>query len=97
MNPVSAGEGALPVAIAPRRGARLRIGVTAVLVLAALAWSTAAVSAADPTASPGGDVRTSPSAPGLAGDPLFAVAGVVVVGLVSVAVTVVAVRVGDRR
>ncbi len=76
-----------------------RSGVTALLVLAALAASTAAAMAADPTASPGsgGDVRTNPTAPGLVGDPLFAILGVALVGLAAVTVTLVAVRLADRR
>ncbi len=74
-----------------------RVAAITLLVVAALALTTAGVSAADPTAAPGGDVRTSPGAPGLVGDPLFALAGVIVVGLVSVAVTLVAIRLADRR
>jgi hypothetical protein len=80
------------------RGA-IRVGMTTVLVLAALMASAAAAAAADPTASPGsgGDVRTNPSAPGLIGDPLFAIMGVALVGLVAVGVTLLAVRLSDRR
>jgi hypothetical protein len=53
--------------------------------------------AADPTASPaGGDVRTSSTAPGLVGDPLFAVVGVVVVGLVALGATLLYVRLTAR-
>lgn len=79
--------------------AGVRSGVTVLLVLATLAASTVAAMAADPTASPGsgGDVRTNPTAPGLVGDPLFAILGVVLVGLAAVAVTLVAVRLADRR
>jgi hypothetical protein len=36
-------------------------------------------------------VRTNPAAPGLAGDPLFAVLGVALVGVAAVLVTLVAV------
>jgi hypothetical protein len=97
MTAVRRGVTARTAATAAGRGARLRAIAISLLVLAALAWTTASVMAADPTASPGGDVRTNPSAPGLAGDPLFALAGVVVIGLVSVAVTLVAVRLADRR
>ena len=70
------------------------------LVLAADGLAAPRVAwAADPSASPGagGDVRTNPSAPGLVGDPLFAILGVAVVGLVAVAATLVAVRLADRR
>lgn len=66
--------------------------LTVSLILAA-----APVLAADPTASPaGGDVRTSPAAPGLVGDPLFAVAGVVAIGLVAVGATLLYVRLTAR-
>jgi hypothetical protein len=55
------------------------------------------VLAADPTASPaGGDVRTSPTAPGFVGDPLFAVAGVAAIGLVAVGATLLYVRLTTR-
>ncbi len=81
------------------RRAAVRAGITGLLVLAALAATAAVAVAADPTASPGsgGDVRTNPAAPGLVGDPLFAILGVAVVGLVALAVTLVAVRLADRR
>lgn len=76
-------------------GRLVRAGMLALTVL--LAVATAALGA-DPTASPaGGDVRTDPAAPGLAGDPLFALAGVAVVGLVAVVVTLAAVRLTARR
>jgi hypothetical protein len=78
-------------------GARklVRAGVLALTVLLVVA---AAALAADPTASPaGGDVRTNPAAPGVVGDPLFALLGVAVVGLLAVAVTLVAVRLTARR
>jgi hypothetical protein len=89
----------------PRRGpgraisVAARAGLTALLVLAALAATALTVAAADPTSSPGagGDVRTNPAAPGLVGDPLFALAGVAIVGLVAVAATLLAVRLANRR
>ena len=58
-----------------------------------------AVLAVDPTASPagGGDVRTNPAAPGMVGDPLFALLGVGLVGLLAVAITLVAVRLTSGR
>jgi len=80
-----------------RRVARLaRAGLLALLVLLGAA---ATALAGDPTASPagGGDVRTNPTAPGLAGDPLFALLGVAVVGLLAVAITLAAVRLTARR
>jgi hypothetical protein len=56
------------------------------------------VLAADPTSSPAtGDVRTSSTAPGLVGDPLFALAGVVVIGLIAVGATLLYVRLTSRR
>ena len=77
-----------------RSGGRLpyRLAVGASL-LVALLLVAAPMLAADPTASPaGGDVRTSPTAPGLVGDPIFAVAGVIVIGLVALGVTLLYVR-----
>ena len=77
----------------------VRTGGIVLFLLAELAASTVAATAADPTASPGsgGDVRTNPTAPGLVGDPLFAILGVALVGLAAVAVTLVAARLTDRR
>ncbi len=86
--------------IRPRgRRAFARVAWATSLVIVALLATTAATLAADPTASPGsgGDVRTNPSAPGVVGDPLFAILGVAAVALVAVAVTLVAVRLADRR
>lgn len=81
-----------------RIGAR-RLTRAWLLALSALAATAAAALAVDPTASPagGGDVRTNPAAPGIVGDPLFAVLGVAVIGLVAVAVTLAAVRLSARR
>ncbi len=81
-----------------RRGA-VRMGCAVALVLAGLVASAMVALAADPSASPGagGDVRTNPAAPGIVGDPLFALLGVAAVGLVAVVVTLVAVRLTDRR
>ncbi len=54
--------------------------------------------AADPTASPAsGDVRSSATAPGLVGDPLFAVAGTLVIGLAAAGATLLYIRLTDRR
>jgi hypothetical protein len=62
------------------------------LLTAVPAW------AADPASSPaGGDVRTSSTAPGLVGDPVFAVVGVVVIGLIALGATLLYVRVTSRR
>lgn len=83
------------------RGRRLVVtgGPVAALVFAALQATAAVARAADPTASPGsgGDVRTTPAAPGLVGDPLLAILGVALVGIVAVAVTLLAARLAERR
>lgn len=81
----------------------LAAGLDAVLVLAAgtvlvSIAGAATVLAADPTASPaGGDVRTTPAAPGLVGDPLLALAGVAVIGLLAVALTLLGARLTRPR
>jgi hypothetical protein len=80
-----------------RRAATALAGAWTLTLLVLLA-EAAAVRAVDPTASPaGGDVRTNPAAPGLVGDPLFAILGVAVVGLLAVAVTLAVVRLTARR
>lgn len=82
------------------RGPRLtaRGGAVAALAWTALLAAAAVARAADPTATPapGGDVRTDPSAPGLVGDPLFAILGVALVGLLAVAATLLAARIAPR-
>jgi hypothetical protein len=82
-----------------RTRVRKAAGRASSLAIAMLLASASIALGADPTASPagGGDVRTNPAAPGLAGDPLFAVLGVALVGLAAVVVTLVAVRVTARR
>ena len=81
----------------------IRVGAAAArassFAIAVLLATASIALAADPSASPasGGDVRTNPAAPGLAGDPLFAVLGVVLVGLAAVIVTLIAVRLTARR
>jgi hypothetical protein len=63
---------------------RLRLA-TALVV--ALAWfaAAAAVLAQSPTASPvGGDPRSSGEGPGLVGDPLLAIGGVLVIAILAV-------------
>jgi hypothetical protein len=70
---------------------------TALAVVAAWLVTAATTLGADPTASPaGGDVRTTPAAPGLAGEPLLALAGVLVVGLLAAGITLLAVRMTSR-
>ena len=92
--PGSATDGA----VGRTESARRRLIVIALAVGALLASATAAL-AVDPTASPagGGDVRTNPAAPGLVGDPIFALLGVAVIGLLAVAVTLAAVRLTAHR
>jgi len=54
--------------------------------------------AASPTPPPaGGDPRSSGQGPGLVGDPLFALAAVIAIGVVSVAATLVYVRLTANR
>lgn len=80
------------------RGATLRCLIAALLGAgAALAVRVGTVLAASPSPSPaGGDVRTD-AAPGVVGDPLFAVAGVLLVAALAVGMTLIAVRVTARR
>ena len=70
----------------------LRFGEAAMIALAGLAWAAGAgpLLAASPS-PPSGDVRTT-AAPGVVGDPLFAIAGVLVIGLVALLVTLAYVR-----
>ncbi len=80
----------------PGRGAPRRTWAAACLLLWLLALVAPALGA-DPTPSPAtGDVRSSTTAPGLVGDPIFAVAGVVVIGLVALGATQLYVRVTAR-
>jgi hypothetical protein len=81
-----------------RSGAAVRRRLAAgVCLLAWLVLAAAPVFAADPTASPaGGDVRTSATAPGLVGDPLFAIAGAVLIGLGAVGATLLYLRLTAR-
>lgn len=82
------------------------------LAASAAGMGVGTVRAADPSPAPSatvpasgsagtdpgsGDVRTTPAAPGLVGDPLFAVGGVIVVAAVSVGATLLAMRLDRRR
>lgn len=79
-------------------GAAGRCLVVVACLVAALVSSAAPMRAADPTASPAsGDVRSSATAPGLVGDPLFAVAGTLVIGLTAAGATLLYIRLTDRR
>lgn len=88
-----------PAGAVGQTGSAWRRIIAAALAAGALFASVTAALAVDPTASPagGGDVRTDPAAPGLVGDPLFALLGVAVIGLLAVAVTLAAVRLTARR
>jgi hypothetical protein len=70
-------------------------GAVALLVVVLLAtWLAAAALAAEPSPSPGtgGDPRSSGQGPGLVGEPVVAIAVVVVVGLVALGGTLLYVR-----
>jgi hypothetical protein len=83
--------------MSPLRRARGRGARAGMWLLASLLLAATPVLAADPTASPAsGDVRTSPAAPGLVGDPLFALVGVVAIGLLAMAATLLYVRLTSR-
>jgi hypothetical protein len=67
----------------------------------AVFWLAVAIPvlAASPSPSPGsgGDPRSSGQGPGLVGDPLLALLAVVAIGLGALALTLVYVRLTDRR
>jgi hypothetical protein len=76
---------------------RRRLGA---LAAAVAAWSVAAgvAFAASPSPAAGGDPRSSGQGPGLVGDPAFAVLAVLAIGIVTLAVTLVYIRLtGGRR
>lgn len=60
--------------------------------------AASAAASSSPGADPGtGDVRTNPAAPGLVGDPLFAVGGVIVIAAVTAGATLLAIRLDRTR
>ena len=69
--------------------------------LAMLAWLVFALpvvaASPTPTAGAGGDPRSSGQGPGLVGDPLFAVAVVLAIGVAALVLTLAYVRLTDRR
>lgn len=69
-------------------------------VTTALAWSllaAAAAVAAEPTPTPiGGDPRSAGQGPGLVGEPLLAIGGVLAIGLAALLVTALWVRATRR-
>jgi len=70
-------------------------------VLGLLAWIALAgpILAASPTPStgPGGDPRSSGQGPGLVGDPVLALAGVLAIGVGALVLTLVYLRLTARR
>ena len=81
--------------------ARLRGAVLATTALATAGWLAFALSALAaspaPTAGSGGDPRSSGQGPGLVGDPLFAVLAVFTIGVAALGLTLLYVRLTDRR
>lgn len=77
----------------------VRAALVVLLTIVELAAAAGIALAVDPSASPatGGDVRTDPAAPGLVGDPLFALLGVAAIAAIAVVATLVAIRLADRR
>ncbi len=89
----------LAVTRSARRRRALLIGALLVVVLLMIGLFAAAIPAKGATPSPSpqaGDVRSS-AAPGLVGDPLFAVLGVAVVAGASVGITYVYLRLTSDR
>lgn len=74
-----------------------RTGGVAVVMLAWLALALPVVAASPtPTAGTGGDPRSSGQGPGLIGDPVFAIAAVVAIGVAALLLTLLYVRLTDR-
>ncbi len=71
----------------------------AALAFVALSEATlGATLAASPTPAVGGDPRSSGQGPGLVGDPAFAVLAVLAIGIATIAITLVYIRLtGGRR
>ena len=68
-------------------------------VLLSAVWSATVLGASpSPSAGPaGGDPRSSGEGPGFVGDPLFAIAAVLAIGLASVAITYLYIRMTAGR
>jgi hypothetical protein len=63
-----------------------------------LTWALAALAASPvPSTGTGGDPRSSGQGPGLVGDPLFAIAAVVIIGVVALLATLGWVRLTASR
>jgi hypothetical protein len=83
----------------PRDGRQVRTVARAVVLGStwlALA-STALGASPTPSSVPGGDPRSSGQGPGLVGDPILAVAAVLLIGLGALVLTLAYVRVTSRR
>jgi hypothetical protein len=76
-----------------------RVTATALAVAPLLVMTATTALAAEPAATPGlgGDPRSPGEGAGLVGDPLFAIGAVVIVALVSIALTLGYVRMTARR
>jgi hypothetical protein len=79
------------------RTAGVRSVFTSALAMVFLHIWTGAALAADPSPAAGGDPRSPGEGPGLVGDPLFAIAAVLAIGLGTLIVTIAYVRLTDRR
>ena len=82
--------------------ARRRLGIclTGISAVASAWLAFASIALADspiPSAGTGGDPRSSGQGPGLVGDPLFAIAAVVVIGVVALVATLGWVRLTADR
>ena len=74
----------------------IRVAIAAILLWLALATQAFAASPS-PSQASGGDPRSSGQGPGLVGDPLLALAGVLGIGLGAALITLAYVRLTDRR
>jgi len=84
-----------------RARAAVRVGAATVLLAFVLASSFIGPSAANaaspgPTSDVGGDTRSAGEGPGLVGQPILAVGGVIALGCLAAGLTVLYVRATDR-
>lgn len=78
-------------------GLLLALGAAWWLVDAIAAPQVALAASPEPTVRPGSDTRSSGAGPGLVGDPLFAIAAVVAIGLAALVLSLSYVRLTARR
>ena len=100
MRVLTDGHARRPVAAAVAFGsAAVALTIGVVWTLVGLVTGTAAAATPSPTVASGGDPRSSGAGPGLVGEPLFAVALVIGIGLAAVVATTVWIRLtgGARR